>query len=244
MRNFDIVVPVGPNDNIVIRKQIEYTKRNIVGYRKIFLICCDDSLIVDGCITISEKIFPFSLESVAKIHGKRGRNGWYLQQLLKLYAGIIIPEILDTYLVIDADTFFIRPVTFIENEKALYNYGSEYHNPYFYHMIKLHPELNKCSALMSGICHHMLFETKYISELFEMVEKNHNGDSFYNVFLKNVIDLDASGASEYEIYFNFIVSKHADDIKIRQLRWKNTNDVNDLQLIQNYDYISYHWYLR
>ena len=33
--------------------------------------------------------------------------------------------------------------------------------------------------------------------------QNHN-DLFYNIFLKNVTDLNGSGASEYEIYFNYM----------------------------------------
>ena len=73
----------------------------------------NNEIVIDGCITIFEKIFPFSLDTVAKIHGKRDRNGWYLQQLLKLYAGKIIPNILDKYLVIDSDTFFLKPTKII-----------------------------------------------------------------------------------------------------------------------------------
>ena len=37
----------------------------------------------------------------------------------------------------------------------------------------------------SGICHHMMFETKYINEMFSKIEAKH-GDLFYNVFLKKV----------------------------------------------------------
>ena len=39
--SFDIVIPVGPNDADVIHKQIEFTKANIVGYRKIYIIYCN-----------------------------------------------------------------------------------------------------------------------------------------------------------------------------------------------------------
>ena len=41
---FDIVIPVGPNDENVINQQIEYTKKNIIGYRNIYLICKDQNL--------------------------------------------------------------------------------------------------------------------------------------------------------------------------------------------------------
>ena len=241
----DIVIPIGPNDMNKINNQIEYTKKNIVGYRTIYLISYDNSLKIDDCITIPENIFPFSLETVVKYHGKLSRNGWYYQQLLKLYAGFVIPDILDKYLVIDADTFFLKPITFYENGKALYNYGTEHHKPYFIHMEKLHPELKRIDGSKSGICHHMLFETKYIKELFKMVESNHSdekSEEFYDIFLKNVdeTDYEKAGASEYEIYFNYMLCKYPDNIQIRKLNWKNVNNLNDL----NYDYVSNHWHMR
>jgi len=240
--SFDIVIPVGPNDTSVIEQQIKHTQKNIIGYRNIYLICYDPSITIDGCITINENIFPFNIDTVQKHHGKSQRNGWYLQQLLKLYAGKIIPNILDKYLVIDSDTFFLKPTTFVENNKCLYNYGTEYHEPYFHHMEKLDKDLTKIDKNKSGICHHMIFETKYIDELISKIEKNHN-ELFYNIFLKTVTDkpLNDAGASEYEIYFNYMLKYNPDKIQIRKLSWVNTYK---LETNGNYDYISYHWYMR
>ena len=90
MNLFDIVIPVGPNDKSIIEQQIKYTKKNIVGYRNIYLISYDPSITIDGCITIDESIFPFNIDTVAKHHGKLKRNGWYLQQLLKFRSIYII----------------------------------------------------------------------------------------------------------------------------------------------------------
>jgi FkbM family methyltransferase len=237
---FDIVIPVGPHDEGVIHKQIEYTKRNIIGYRNIYLVCYDPTIHIQGCITIDEKTFPFTIDTVAEFHGKVDRNGWYLQQLLKLYAGMTIPNILDRYLVIDADTFFIKPTSFVENDKCLYNYGSEYHMPYFEHMLKLNKNLIRVDQAKSGICHHMIFETVYVKELVNMIECNH-GLPFYHVFLMSVSDIKGSGASEYEIFFNYMLRNHIDKIIIRKLNWSNTCT---LDLKSNNDYISWHWYGR
>jgi len=237
---FDIVIPVGPNDKSVIEQQITYTRKNIIGYRNIYLISYDPSITIDGCITINENIFPFNIETVAKYHGKLQRNGWYLQQLLKLYAGKIIPNILDMYLVIDSDTFFLKPTTFVENNKCLYNYDTLYHEPYFNHMKKLDKNLIKMDTNKSGICHHMMFEKKYIDKLISTIEINHN-DLFYNIFLNKVIDKNDSGASEYEIYFNYMLKYNPDKIQFRKLNWEDTNILNTNS---NLDYISYHWYMR
>ncbi len=243
---FDIVIPVGPEDREIVTKQIEFTKKNIIGYRNIYLICYDPTITLDGCITINENIFPFTIDTVAKFHGKLSRNGWYLQQLLKLYAGIVIPNILDKYLVIDSDTFFLKPTTFIENGKCLYNYGTIYHKPYYDHMLAL-ANIQDVTGIKSGICHHMMFETKYVKELIQLVETVHN-DLFYNVFIKLATEINGSGASEYEIYFNYIFKNHSDQVTIRKLEWTDVKVFNitintDCSVVP-YVYLSYHWHMR
>ena len=250
---FDIVICVGPNDYEVITEQLKYTKKNIIGYRNIYLITPDTSIDIPECVTIDEKIFPFNMNTVIKYHGKMNRNGWYLQQLLKLYAGIVIPDILDKYLVIDADTFFLKPTTFInELGHCVYNRAvpknrqrAEYHYPYFVHMKKLHTDFVKMERDISGICHHMIFETKYILEIFKLVESLH-GDIFYNVFLKLVepgrgVGARKSGASEYELYFNYMMKYHRDKIGLRYLEWCETGE---LIVNSGLDYISYHYHKR
>jgi hypothetical protein len=243
--SFDIVIPLGPNDIQLINKQLEYTKKNIIGYRRIFIISYDDTLKFDGCNTISEKIFPFSMETVSKFHGKISRNGWYLQQLLKLYAGLVIPDILQQYLVIDSDTFFIKPTSFYKDGKPLYNYSIENHKPYFNHMKFLHYGLKKMDNNKSGICHHMMFENKYIKELFAMVEGYHDNTApFYDIFLNYVTERDGSGASEYELYFNFLLLKHPNDIIIRYLPNESIFNVINLESHNSQNYVSCHWYTR
>jgi hypothetical protein len=239
---FDILIPVGPNDTDIIRRQITYTKRNIIGYRNIYLIASNSSLNVDGCISISEDIFPFSIKTIENIHEESSRCGWYLQQLIKLYAGNIIPGILDKYLVIDSDTYFLKPTRFIEMNTPLYAYGSEYHTPYFEHMKRLDPSFIKVDKQHSGICHHMLFETIYINEIIQLVEQRHN-DTFYNIFIKQVdnINFSRSGASEYEIYYNYMLKYHPDKIKLRPLKWNNLRKLSNSGIN---DYESVHWHSR
>jgi hypothetical protein len=171
------------------------------------------------------------------------KNGWYLQQLLKLYSLITIPGILERCLILDCDTFFLKPTIFIKNNKCLYNYGTEYVGSYFEHMYRMDNNLTKVYNTKSGICHHMMFEKKYIIELINKIEANHN-DKFYNIFLKMVSFLYA-GASEYEIYFNYIFKNYSDRVEIRELKWANSGSLDDIYVNNaNYDYISYHYYMR
>lgn len=245
MGNFDIVISLGPSDLSIINKQIEFTRKNVIGYRNIYIIAFNDGISIDGCIMISEKQFPFSMDTIAEYHGRNYRNGWYLQQLLKLYAGFVIPGIMEKYLVIDADTCFIRPTTFIDDTgKCLYNYSDEYHEPYFLHMERLHPSLRKTFPDKSGICHHMMFDVSLLKELMHMVESSHAGEAFYKVFLRCVDTSQESGASEYEIYFNYLLSSHPEKIVVRQLSFLNTGNFEVLNTPNDYQYISVHFYFR
>ena len=241
MTLFDIVIPIGPNDINVISKMIEHTQKYIIGYRNIYLVSFDPTITFNNCITIDENIFPFNKKIIANYLGNNDRIGWYLQQLIKLYSGFVIKDILNNYLVIDSDTYFYKSTTFFNGNLPLYNIGTQYHRPYFEHLNKLHPTLTK-QTHFSGICHHMMFQINIIIELFKLVEEYHN-DIFYIIFLKciNKNNILGSGASEYEIYFNYLHIYHKNKFLIRQLKWKNTDIViND----DDYDYISCHWYLR
>jgi len=254
---FDIVIPIGPCDISQFRQQLEYTKRNVIGYRRIYLVCFDPSLLEFindvNIIVVSETIFPFNKGDITAIHGDFERNGWYLQQLLKLYAGFVLPDISDRYLVIDSDTYFLTPTRFISETtgKSLYNTGTEYHYPYFRHMTRLHSSLEREYPEHSGICHHMMFEKRFLRELFELVEKNHANQPFWRVFLEKVNPehfgmniYNASGASEYEIYFNFIMRYHWAEVEIRNLRWGNVA-VNPMDIQDdNISYVSWHYYMR
>jgi hypothetical protein len=50
------------------------------------------------------------------------------------------------------------------------------------------------------------------------------------------------GASEYEMYFNYIMKYHYNKIKYRELHWCNWR--KDKGNGPPYDFISYHWYKR
>jgi hypothetical protein len=242
---FDLVVCVGPNDNNIVDQVIPYMKKNVIGYRNIYLICSNPNISIPYTITIDEKIFPFSKEDVSSIFGKNDRNGWYLQQLLKLYAGNVVPGILKRYLIIDCDTHFLKPTRFITDDgKHIFTTGTEYHKPYFLHMNKLHYSLEKIHNL-SGISHHGFFHTDRVNEMIKMVEDCfENKTPFWKIFL-NMVDIneiEGSGASEYELYFTYMYLYHPNDIFIRQLNWENLTNLHNSS--RNNDFVSIHWFSR
>jgi hypothetical protein len=241
----DVVIPLGPNDVGVIRKQLSYTRRNIVGLRRIYVVSTDPSLdLGDDVVVIPETAFPMTMADVVSIINFPERNGWYLQQLIKLYAWKAIRGLSSRYLVLDADTFFLRPTRFVnEDRKSMYAFGHEYHEPYFDHMVRLSPVLQKVT-LFSGIVHHMLMETNRVIEMMEIVSETHPAVPFWEAFLKTVHwDKEGSGASEYEMYFNFILRVHPDTVSIRPLKWTNVASLEE-ESTTDHDFVSYHWYSR
>ena len=248
---FDIVICHGPNDDSMLELNLNYNKKNIIGYNNIYIITHDINLARDDCIIIHESIFPFSINILKEyITSTNNRYGWYLQQLLKLYAYELIENIKNFYLVIDCDTLFLKPTLFFENNIPLYNYGTEHNLPYFIHMRKLDSNLTR-QLNMSGICHHMMFSKTKLCEFKKIVETDYNerhstNFKFWQICLicidKN--NINGSGFSEYEMYFNYMLKYNPNEIKIRKLKWMNTATLNIINNNSNFDYISYHHYQR
>lgn len=239
---FDIVIPAGINDYQILTKSIEYTKQNVIGHRNIYIVSPIDHEIEDT-IFIHEKKFFILMSTVERYHGKLSRNGWYLQQLIKLYAGQCIVGLSINYLVIDADTCFLKPTRFFDdNNKPYLTFGYEYNFEYFEHMYRVHPSL--CRTInSSGICHHCMFNTNYVQEIMYLVQLHHN-KPFYQVFLECVSESfrSGAGASEYEIYFHYLTRVHMNNISVRELKWENVSVLPENDTY--HDYVSCHHYLR
>jgi len=248
MTIFDIVIPVGPNDYNILKNMIEYTLKNIMNYRNIYIISSKNFEISNTIYINENEVFPFNFISILEITKSKNRSGWYFQQLIKLYSGLYIKDILNNYLCIDVDTFFLKKIFFFEDNLPLYNeekplneYLPENYEPYFIHMKKLHPTLVK-KSIICGISHHMVFENHILKKLFKLVEDFHN-IPFWKVFLNNldINHIEKAGASEYEIYFNYSMIYNKNNFKLRKLKWINYNKIiHDTNL----DYISIHYYLR
>ena len=254
---FDIVIPVGPNDMDIIYKQLPFTLQNIIGYRNIYIITNITHFTYNldsypNVFIVDERIFPFTIQDICvKIHKERA--GWYFQQLIKLYASFVISHMLPTYLVIDVDTFFLYPTTFIKHSNTyLFNVGTEYNKAYFDHMYKLSPTLKKVFPENSGICHHMIFQKERVLSMMQLCmqssEQKKNDLDFWNfwkLFLECIDPSENSGASEYEMYFNYMLLYYPTEIEIRKLEWTNSSNFNEIQQNSNkYDYVSVHWYSR
>lgn len=249
----DVVIPAHKKDLATLEYAIDGIRKNIQDVRRIIVVSKEK--FTDKAEWFDEAKYPFSYQEISDLVG--GKNvGWNYQQLLKLYAVLVIPEISENVLVVDADTVFYRKVKFFEDGLPLYNLSKDKNleKDKFYqisldHIKKILPEIAekfpKKFEDISGICHHMLFQKHIIEDLFSRIEAQSNtNDSFYKIFLKTAQG--SFGVAEYNLYFYFLLSCHPNEYKIRILNYKNTAKFNPFweRLRRKYDYCSYHSYMR
>ena len=131
--SYDVLIIHGVKDSETLPYCVDYIKRNVENKRNIYIISQDPNhqvflhpIFSDIIIRSEKENFPFTIQDVHSYIQTPSRNGWYFQQLLKLYAGFAIPEMLEDYVVIDSDTIFLKPIYFKSNNKYLFNIGSDY----------------------------------------------------------------------------------------------------------------------
>lgn len=251
----DVVIPCTEKDLRTLPLCIRGIRENGKNIRRIIVISSQP--LTDEAEWFDESNYPFSCQNIAEeltyhssaytkeLFQKESRVGWYFQQLLKLYASSTIPNISSNVLILDSDTIFLKPVTFLNDQNAgLYNPGEEYHIPYFEHAARMIPGFYKFFPEYSGISHHMIFQRSVIQALLEEVECNHK-IPFWQIFCRLVDpkDLPYSGASEYEIYFNYIFTRST-QFSIRKLRWKNITKFSEIEKFKEkgYHYVCLHAY--
>ena len=223
----DIVICVGPQDAKNVKTLVNNVKAFVIGINNIYLIMPKNVLdmyyVIDPIVkNIDENIFPFNKEYIDNLFKCPERSGWYLQQLLKIYAPVVI-DILDKYIIIDADLKFYNKIHFFENDIMLFNTDNARWEPYFIHIKKLYSNI-QIKTLTSGITNLMPMKRHIIENLLYRVKQEHN-EVFWKVFL-NIVDpvyYNHSGASEYEILFHFCLTFYPKECKIRPVRFKNSD---------------------
>ena len=147
-----------------------------------------------------------------------GRAGWYFQQFLKM--GVALRADLSPHYVIwDADTILLRPLTFLDEEgHSLVAPSKECHPPYFKTLERLLsiPRLTSYSF----ISEHLVIETEVMRSLIHEIEVRHPSEKSWVWAILNAVDaaeLSRSGFSEYETYGNYLLQKKPDAVRQRKL---------------------------
>jgi hypothetical protein len=229
----DVVIPCHEKDTLTLDLCIKAIRRHCKGVKRIVVVSARP--LTTLAEWFDEAQYPFTKQTaLLEIFGgdkskvttylmrKHNMGGWIYQQLLKLYAPITIPDISPNVLIVDADTMFLRDVEFFDTDgNALYATGTEYHMPYFHHIKRLLPGLQKKFPRLSGVTHHMLMQRPILERLFNGIISIHHCEP-WKALCRCIDPREAqrSCISEYEIYFNyaFTASSH---VKLRPLKWVN-----------------------
>ena len=241
---FDILISSCKKDQFVLQKAIASIKQHIKNYRRIIVVSNEKLTDIDGVEWFDEKRYPFTIEDIYNYmekvipEDKRRRKVSYINQLIKLYAHKVIPDLLDNILIYDSDIVFIRDTTFIEDGKPLYGnriVNLDPYQQYLNHHLKLHPtfdfgnkldiniSLKKTGRFCSGICHHLIYNKDIINEIIDFIEKEHS-ETFWKYYLKQVDTRDSDymkhcEPANCELYYNYVNLFHSDKIKLRPITW-------------------------
>jgi len=134
------------------------------------------------------------------VYEGENRAGWYYQQFLKW--GVRKYSKTDSYVTVDADVVFIRPIILVRHNKYVFHRRDEYHVPYFKTYEKLFsyfPERDK-----SYIANYMVFDVSIIDEIIARIEKLCVGKKWYEIVLDTIDKTELSSFSEFETYGHYM----------------------------------------
>lgn len=247
----DFVVPCHPKDFPSLKICIRGIKENISIANRIFVVSNEDPNI-DGVIHVPEENYaPFiDREKIAENFRERCpnllyRTKWIYQQFIKLFSAKAIPELTDSYVMVDSDTIFLRDVSF-DPDKFYYCRADEYHKPYLEPIKKLFGIEETIG--FSAICHHMIFHKEKLNGMMDEVMERYESDSFFDTVLSILDYTEASCMSEWDLYANYMILNHPEMSEQRQLKWDNISFIPVKSHLdefkEDFDFVSCHAYIR
>lgn len=198
---------------------------------------------------ISEKIYTDQIYKLLKpkFNEKNiGRYGWYLQQFIKLVA---LSEAKDdeTYLIWDADTIPLRPLTFNSRDGLAYYKATEHHLPYF-------EVISRLLGLEKIVSHSFIAQCfpargAWMREFIFFIESR-QGLPWLEAIIETTNFQEISGFSEYETLGTFFSHKYTDRIRFTNKKWlrfghsviggiHKFNHPHSKLLLSSFDFVSF-----
>jgi hypothetical protein len=227
---YDIVMPVLSRHNHIASLSIASLARHAKP-RHIYVMTSSDNL---HYFENLQKLYPvvpldenqiipgISVQTIGDFIEKKGQNrtraGWYFQQFLKMSASRI-PNVSEYYLIWDADTVMLKPISFFNNAgQALIKPSFEYHQPYFDTFRQIFGKERNVD--FSFISEHMFINRRYMDELITVIGKHSEKKQHWVWNIMNAVEtehLSGAGFSEYETYGNYVSIVHPGSMAIRPL---------------------------
>lgn len=231
---YDIVVPLLKTDLPTLLKNIPYLKKNlhgrrivIIGKQDLYNEIKDDPYLV--FVNEDKLVKGLSFEKIkhikTAISGNGGRAGWYFQQFLKMAYANVCQD--DYYLIWDADTIPIKPLSFFDENGVPFMDYRDYESKdecYNETQMNLLPnQILQKKEHKSFIAEHMLINVNIMRELIlRLTCENRKGkSSFYENIMYSIplSMINLSGFSEFECYAAYALNLHKGAYKLRY--WKN-----------------------
>jgi hypothetical protein len=243
----DWFIPYHGKDKDTLYLSIESIYKNFSNVGKIFVVT-NDKVDIDpqlACL-ISE---PDKIDDIKKsdiflkfksMTGSGDRAGWVWQQILKLNADLIVPDISEVFIWQDSDVLWCRNQKWhLADVDAIFGKVQEYHIPYlhaFYRITGVYPVLG-----FSTIRHHEYIRKNILKEIRTDIANYHN-----KTFTSSIVDsldyTEASNLSEYDLYVNWCVMTKKKAF-LHDLVWQNSHFIPSV-LPENFDFISPQQWMR
>lgn len=238
---FDVIIPVHEKDRETLDVCIMQISKYLHDANRIITISTGK---FTSCAEwLCESSFPFRHADIRDMIKNKGQTGWYFQQIIQFYLWDVIPDLNDNITVVNADVIFMRNVDFFVNGIPQYNTNTNMHGPYF-EFIKALTGLDKFGNV-SGCVHCVPYQKKYIQEIRQTAEKKHNMP-FWKAFCASIYQGHVNGASEFELYYQWMRANHSDKMNDRRLKYADKGDFHNWKRYANdgYDYVAFHAYMR
>lgn len=219
----DILIPAIEKDLPNLPYVIDYARRMVrhpIG--SIYIVSPRVPSIMElcrrkGCVFVDENtVLPVTKKDIRYSSKRWDRSGWMFQQLLKLGGDTVCKN--SRYLVLDADTVFIRPHRFRSGNKTVAYYRKWSQPEYYRNYRKLLGK--KPAAPVSFVTHYMLFEKAALRKLKTAIEARHRLP-WYKAILKSINRSSMFAFSEFETYGNFLYGESPGRFLFKKTRNKS-----------------------
>ena len=246
----DFIIPCHPKDFPSLKLSVRGILENISCCNKLFVISKENPNLNNVIYIPENDYFSYvTLERIEEIWKTKNsslvyRSKWIYQQLLKLLSVKVIKDLTESFVLVDADTIFLRDVLFDVN-KFNYSKVKDYHKPY---------ENPTCNLLdikntigFSTIAHHCIFNKEKITKMIDEIENRFN-KTFVDIILDIIDYNEGSCFSEWDLYANYMIINYPEMCEQRQLIWEDISFIPTKSHLEEfkdyYDFVSCHAYRR
>jgi hypothetical protein len=251
---FDVVIVCHYKDYETLPLCIESVKKNITyqnPHNRIFVIGNKEIQSPDFTFVHENKFYKFihpcDMQKKWGMFNKSlsHRSFWVFQQFLKLGAFLIIDDLAENYLHVDADTIWLRPQRFLTDDtRIIYSEGDHFYKPYMECYKRV---LNEDT--LKDFCfthHHFMWNQVLLKELFAQIETIHHKPWYKAIF--DCIDYnEPSSHSEDELWGHWLLRHHPERLYFEPLNAIDIDKIPDqkaLSKFKKYDFVTAHWYMR